>query len=131
MRTDQQIVDETNELARLCLSYIGTGYEAPDDTKFYETTNPRGQQAWAMACKIMELVTKTEVADALSAIQVKKKSYRVTLVEKVQYFVDVTAENADQAGELACELWARSCDPNLEFKWQGQGVTVHNYEEGE
>ncbi len=66
MRSDEQIVMETNALARLMLSeLIGTGYQAPEGHKFWEAKDPRSQKAWAAAVKAMELITKTEVGDAL------------------------------------------------------------------
>lgn len=70
MRTDQQIVDETNELARYIMSnLIGTGYEVSDDHKFYESTAPRSREAWNAAVEIMQMLTKTDANDALSAIE--------------------------------------------------------------
>jgi hypothetical protein len=67
MRTDKEIVMETNDLARLMLSeLIGTGYQAPEGHKFWEAKDPRSQKAWTAAVKAMELVTKTEVEDALN-----------------------------------------------------------------
>lgn len=53
-----------------------------------------------------------------------KTLYRVKLVEKVYYLVDVEAEDEDQAGELAAETWAQSEDPTADFDGQGDGVTV-------
>ncbi len=67
MRTDEQIVMETNDLARLMLSeLVGTGYEAPEGHKFWEAKDPRSQKAWAAAVKAMELITKTDVEDTLN-----------------------------------------------------------------
>ncbi|WP_276122674.1 hypothetical protein [Pararhizobium qamdonense] len=80
MRTDEQIVMETNDLARLLLSeLVGTGYEAPEGHKFWKASDPRSQKAWNAAVKVMELVTKTEVEDALSnylAEQDKPRRYK-------------------------------------------------------
>ncbi|AGC36164.1 hypothetical protein B7L88_gp124 [Rhizobium phage RHEph10] len=81
MRTDEQIVMETNDLARLMLGeLVGTGYVAPDGHKFWEAADPRSQKAWAAAVKAMELITKTEVEDALNNyladLEAKPKVYR-------------------------------------------------------
>ncbi|OCP21950.1 MULTISPECIES: hypothetical protein [unclassified Ensifer] len=67
MRTDEQIVMETNDLARhLLAEVIGTGYQVPEDHKFWKAEDPRSQKAWQHAVKIMEMTTKTEVEDALN-----------------------------------------------------------------
>ncbi|MEN5275795.1 hypothetical protein ABE527_02480 [Brucella sp. TWI432] len=66
MRTDQQIVDETNELARLCLRHIGTGYEVAEGHLFYEADDPRSKTAWNMACEIQQMMTKTDPNDAIT-----------------------------------------------------------------
>lgn len=70
MRTDQQIVDQTNDLARILLSrLIGTGYEVPEGHKFYEAEDPRSQKAWAAAVEVMEFMTQTDANDALANIE--------------------------------------------------------------
>lgn len=73
MRTDKQIVDETNELARLCLRHLDTGYEAPEGHKFYEAEDPRSKAAWQRACEIQQLLSKTDPNDALSALDTDDK----------------------------------------------------------
>jgi len=46
MRTDEQIVHETNDLARHILAeLIGSGYQAPVGHKFWEATDPRSKTA--------------------------------------------------------------------------------------
>jgi hypothetical protein len=50
--------------------------------------------------------------------------YNVTLVETVRYWVEVEAENEDEAGDLACDVWAESDDPTKRFDGEGQGVDV-------
>jgi hypothetical protein len=52
------------------------------------------------------------------------KRYRVQLVETVTYDVDVEAENANDAGNIASDMWALSEDPMAEFDGQGQGIEV-------
>jgi hypothetical protein len=67
MRTDKQIVMETNELARYLLGeLVGTGYQAPDGFTFWNAEDPRAQKAWLSACHVMEMTTKTEVEQALA-----------------------------------------------------------------
>lgn len=66
-RTDRQIVDETNALARYIMAeLVGTGYQVPDGWKFYEEADPRSQKAWNSAVTIMEMITFTNAEDALS-----------------------------------------------------------------
>jgi hypothetical protein len=66
-RTDAEIVKQTNDLARICLRFIGTGYEAPAGFKFYETAvNSRAAKAWNMACEIQEFMTATDPNDAIA-----------------------------------------------------------------
>jgi hypothetical protein len=64
-RTDEEIVAQTNVLARLAMSYIGTGYEVPEGHKFYEEQDPRSQKAWQFACEVQELLTATDPNDAV------------------------------------------------------------------
>jgi len=99
-RTDQQIVDETNDLARyLLLNLIGTGYEAPDGHKFYEAGDSRSQKAWHHAVEIMELVTKTEVNDALTQVlaQTQAREYQAARNAKIDEKIAELQEIADGA----------------------------------
>lgn len=65
-RSDSQIVEETNALARyLMAELIGTGYQVPDTWKFYEERDPRSRKAWMHAVAIMEMMTLTDAANAL------------------------------------------------------------------
>lgn len=127
MRTDKQIIAETNELARYLLAeLVGTGYQVPEDHKFYEAEDPRSKKAWEHAVKIMEMTTKTEMADVLATLEESppKTLYRVKLCEKVYYLVDVEAESEEEARELAADTWAQSEDQTGDFDGQGDGVTV-------
>jgi len=63
-RTEQEIVDETNDLARIILAQAG--YQVPDGHKFYEDADPRSKQSWQRACEIMEHMTATDPNDALA-----------------------------------------------------------------
>ena len=120
MRTDQQIVDQTNDLARLCLLYIGTGYEVADDHKFYQAEDPRSCRAWQMACEIQEKLTATDPNDALSNLDaepepeaVPLKEYTVRLAASARVFNEETimATSIEDAKEKASKI-------NLEeYRW--------------
>lgn len=127
-RTDAEIIDETNALARyLCADLIGTGYQVPADHKFYEADDPRSKKAWAHAVEIMEMTTKTEMADVLATLDEAepKRLYRIRLRETVYYTLDVEAGDENEAGDIARETWALSEDPSGDFEGQSEGVTVN------
>lgn len=67
-RTDEEIVLQTNDLARIMLRLMGTGYEVPEGWKFYEALDPRSARAWRDACTVQEFMTATDPNDALSNI---------------------------------------------------------------
>ena len=70
MRTDQEIVDQTNEIARILYRNL-FGCEVPKGTEFQtETPNrhPHETACWISACEIQELMTQTDVNDALDGI---------------------------------------------------------------
>lgn len=69
MRTAQQIVDQTNEIARLI--YASRGYEVPEGTEFHtETVNrhPYETASWYAACRVQELMTDTDVQNAIDEL---------------------------------------------------------------
>lgn len=66
MRTDREIVDQTNEIARII--YASRGYVVPEGTEFHtETTNrhPYESDCWHAACDIQDLMTGTDVESAV------------------------------------------------------------------
>lgn len=67
MRTDEQIIEQTNEVARAI--YLIRGYQAPPDYKFYEfervNYHPHERECWDMACVAQEILTDTDPNDAL------------------------------------------------------------------
>lgn len=65
-KSDQAIVDEVNDLAGLLLRQ--QGYEAPEGHLFYLSDNARAQVAWQRAIEAYELLTGTEVHDALQNV---------------------------------------------------------------
>jgi len=94
-RTDLEIVNQTNDLAKALLTEL-TGFIAPDDFKMYapvvsedgpppDNVPPgtffiggameahkvleRTARAWLLACRIQELITWTDPNDALSALE--------------------------------------------------------------
>ena len=69
-RTSQEIVDQTNAIARII--YRQMGYEAPSDFRFYTeipNRHPQETQRWKSACLIQELMTFTDTEDALTDIE--------------------------------------------------------------
>ncbi len=70
MRSDEQIINQTNAIARII--YSGMGYTVSDEFKFYtETKNrhPHEVNCWNSACKIQELMTSTDPNDALCNLE--------------------------------------------------------------
>lgn len=70
-KSDAQIVEEVNDVARMVLGIIGTGYAAPEGHKFYaaDEKDVRSRRAWDHAVEIYERVTQSEVQDALLAVE--------------------------------------------------------------
>jgi hypothetical protein len=66
-RTDQQIVDQTNALAREL--YRLRGYTVPRGYRFDKATHPHEREAWRGACIAQELLTETEVENALIELE--------------------------------------------------------------
>jgi hypothetical protein len=62
-RTDQQIVDQTNELARQL--YALRGYTVREGYRFDEATHPHEVEAWQGACAAQLLLTDTDPNEAL------------------------------------------------------------------
>lgn len=65
-KSDRQIIDEANELAREF--HRQNGYEVPDGFKFYESNHPRPTQAWNAAVIAYEHLTGTDLTDVLCGI---------------------------------------------------------------
>jgi alpha-D-ribose 1-methylphosphonate 5-phosphate C-P lyase len=62
-RTDQQIVDQTNQLARRL--YALRGYTVREGYRFDEATHPHEVEAWQGACAAQLLLTHTDPNEAL------------------------------------------------------------------
>lgn len=67
MKTNREIVDECNELARTL--YATNGYEVPDDYKMYDATHPQEKGAWAMAVYAYDHIEGTDVENALAELE--------------------------------------------------------------
>ena len=72
MRTPEQIIAQTNELARQI--YALRGYRVGEDHKFYEFSrqnyHPHERFAWDCACAAQDLLTGTEVRDAFAELDI-------------------------------------------------------------
>ena len=64
MRSDKKIVKQTNQLALGLLRV--QGWNMSEGYLCYESTNPRARLAWEMACVAQEILTKTEVVNAMA-----------------------------------------------------------------
>lgn len=116
-RTDQEVVDQTNDLARICMRHIGTGYEVPEDFKFYDPPRvvlspsrkhrtgrqsapiqdpppePRAAKAWEFACAVQELLFDTDPNDALANLDLPGPEdpvaeHRAARVQELEEIVD-------------------------------------------
>jgi hypothetical protein len=66
MRTAQEIVDQTNALAREL--YSMRGYVVPEGYRFDRATHPHEMEAWSGACEAQRMLTETDVEDALQEL---------------------------------------------------------------
>lgn len=67
MKTERQIVDDCNALARQF--YKMQGCEVPDDFKFYESRHPMEQGCWNLAVLAYDHIEGTDVEDALAQVE--------------------------------------------------------------
>lgn len=65
-RTDREIVDQTNALARAL--YRLRGYTVPEGYRFDQAKHPHEQECWAGACIAQDLLTDTDVNNALAEL---------------------------------------------------------------
>lgn len=67
-RTDAEVVAQTEELAKMLLSWRwGTVLDDPS-LQLRHTANPKGQQSWQAACDIQALLSGTDVHSAVAAV---------------------------------------------------------------
>lgn len=67
MRSDQEIVSQTNELARTL--YTLRGYAVREGYRFDRSTHPHEIEAWRGACEAQRLLTETDPQDSLDEIE--------------------------------------------------------------
>ena len=66
-RTDQEIVDQTEELAALlCSRFMGSRL---DGVNFRDSMHPQLQQCWEVACEIQEMLTATDPENAVAELE--------------------------------------------------------------
>jgi hypothetical protein len=66
-RTDEEVVEQTNELARAM--YLILGYQAREGFRFDQATHPQEVDIWSMACQAQIMLTDTDPDDALSNLE--------------------------------------------------------------
>jgi len=70
MRTDKEIFDQTNKIARII--YDSMGYSVNEGFDFYServNRHPQERMCWSAACSIQLLMTDTDVNDAIVAME--------------------------------------------------------------
>lgn len=69
LRSSQQIVDQTNELARKFYKMHDRGGVVEKGYRFDEATHPTENLCWLMACEAQSVLTETDVEDCLSDLE--------------------------------------------------------------
>lgn len=67
MRTDQQIIDQTNDLARTL--YRLRGYQVPEGYRFDKATHPDERGAWLGAVAAQMFLTDTDPVAILAEME--------------------------------------------------------------
>lgn len=67
-RTDQQIVDQTEELAKFLLSWK-YGHEPETSESIVNSEHPKAKDSWNAACHVQEMLTNTDPENAFSEVQ--------------------------------------------------------------
>lgn len=68
-RTDLEIVEQTNDLARLFYRIHDRGGGVEKGYRFDLSEHPQEQQCWKMACVAQELLTETDVTVAIDNLE--------------------------------------------------------------
>lgn len=68
-RTDQQIVDQTEELAVWLLSW-GFNHRPETQTPMRESAHPFAERCWEAACRIQEMLTDTDPENSVAELDV-------------------------------------------------------------
>lgn len=125
MRTDEEIVEQTNKLALLLVNQAG--YNVPEGHKFYESEDPRSISAWKRACEIQGLLTATNPEDALSNIDGDQEDAPALITYGVRFWatfrscaeMEIEAENLEDL-----EAKVRAVDwSGLQFASQLEDLT--------
>ena len=66
-RTDKEIIEQTNNLAKDF--YKVMGYNGIEGFRFYESSHPQERLCWILACKAQEKLTNTEIEDILDNLE--------------------------------------------------------------
>lgn len=64
MRSDKEVIDQTNELARKFYEHMG--YEVPSGYRFDRARHPQERLCWVMACTAQDTLTDTDPNDILN-----------------------------------------------------------------
>lgn len=100
-RTDTQIVEQTEELARLLMLEVYSR-EAPADTLFRNADDPRGRHVWKLACQAQEILTATDPENAVAEVDDVPAAPQATVKESLQVA-------ALQAGDTyLCKVWGET-----------------------
>lgn len=103
MRTDQEIIQQTNELARIL--YRLRGYTVNEGYRFDKATHPHEVEAWRGACEAQILLTDTDPQDALDEIEENNQDHPRSPMSTLQQTFDFF-HRAD-----GCELGTSPCSP--------------------
>lgn len=68
MRTDEEIVEQTEKLAAKLMSWRWGQEAEGKDFEYRYSGNARAQGCWAAACKIQEMITGTDVQNAVDEV---------------------------------------------------------------
>lgn len=68
-RTSQEILDQTNELARQFYAMHDRGGHFETGFRFDLSEHPQERQCWEMACKAQLILTQTDLEDVLSDLE--------------------------------------------------------------
>jgi hypothetical protein len=66
-RTDQQIVDQTEELAKFLLSWK-YGHVPETDKPMRDAIHPKAEDSWQAACRVQEILTDTDPMNAVAEV---------------------------------------------------------------
>jgi hypothetical protein len=66
-RTDEEIVAQTEELAKTLA--LEDGWVRKSPRRWHESENPRTRKYWRMACIAQEILTNTDVENAVANIR--------------------------------------------------------------